>query len=195
MESETKHLRFVETNEMNWNVVLKDTEKMIGQVSSEAIGDILKITSLNLDEHEYMNEVVEMLCNTAFYRTQARKICMAAKDDVQKRVAEFFGFHKESVQDDGWHYVLYKEEYIMFLRRQGKAINTEKLSAMRMVFLVVSLAGLFLFCFDMTRGKTTLMTSLYAYLTGIGAAGAIFSAYLSTKKSSEQKDEDDENAR
>lgn len=180
-----------------WKVMQKENDELIGYASFKEIEkSVIEINGFDVAMHE--NELMESLLNHVFYRLNARKVLFSciSNDVMRKNVIEHFGFHKESFQEiDNENeetfcvecYSLYKEEYIGWLRKRGKTLGFLRVKELRVVFLVVAAVGVILFGMDLFRKVNTLQTAFYAYLTGIGTAGAFACSWMSAKKKQEDE--------
>ncbi|MBE6107214.1 MAG: hypothetical protein E7192_01055 [Erysipelotrichaceae bacterium] len=207
---ETKHLIIEEASRADlqmfcdvpyssvyWKVMQKENDGLIGYVSFKEIEkSVIEINGFDVMMHE--NELMESLLNVVFYRLNARKVLFhcISNNIMKKNLMECFGFRKESLQEiDNENeeticiesYSLYKEEYIGWLRKRGKTLGFLRVKELRVVFLGVAAVGLLLFGMDLFRKINTLQTAFYAYLTGIGTAGAFACSWMSAKQKQEDK--------
>lgn len=167
-----------------WKASLKESGKIIGYVAAEKQDDVLIISAVDYscseDKIKYSTIVFEMFLNQAFYRLNVRKVVFDfVKTDIAGMMSDF-EFRLESL-DEGEMYSLYKEEYIGWLRRQGKTLGFLQTKNLKIVFLMVALVGVVLLACDFLRNTATMQTLFFAYVIGIGTAGAITCIVLDSK--------------
>lgn len=174
-----------------WLITSKKDNTYVGYAGLKVVENsvIEAIIVLNDNSLSFEGEVLESLLNQSFYRMNARKVqvqCEAC-DRHKKELIKYFGFIGDHSMGDMSLYILYKEEYIRWLSKRGKTLSFLKPGYLRIVFVMIALFGLGLFGFDVVRKVNALKTIFYAYMTGVGAAGAFVCSWMSGKERTGEK--------